>query len=98
MLNTRQVHLGSSENRSLVNSFKTSSQLTKALKKEKVLPDVKQNFKSNGKTFIEKYYKEEEIKKKFGAGQQKFTMASEVKSLSYLQKITYNQGTRKMIR
>ena len=55
-----------------------------ALKKEKILPEVKVNMNLKGKSFIEKYYKEEEIKKKFGAGQQKFTLASEVKSLSYL--------------
>ena len=68
MQNTRQLHLGSSENRGLINSFKTTSQLSNALKKEKILPEVKVNMSHKGKKFIDQYYKEQEIKQKFGAG------------------------------
>lgn len=67
--------------------------------KEKILPEVKKvNLKLRGKTYIDKFYEEEEIKKKYGTVEQKFTLASEVKSLSYLAQVTFNQKTQKMIR
>jgi len=35
--------------------------------KEKILPEVKKvNLKLRGKTYIDKFYEEEEIKKKYG--------------------------------
>jgi len=38
------------------------------------------------------------MKKKFGLNEKKFTLASEVKSLSYLTEVTFNKQTRGMIR
>ena len=40
--------------------------------------------KGKGKNYIDQYYEKEEIKKKYGDNEAKFTLASQVKSLSYL--------------
>ena len=62
--------------------------------KEKIFPEVKKvNLKLRGKNYIDNFYEQEEIKKKYGNIEQKFTLASEVKSLSYLAKVTFNQKT-----
>jgi ABC-type phosphate/phosphonate transport system ATPase subunit len=54
--------------------------------------------KLNGKSYVDKYYKLEETRKKYGGIEQNFTLSSEVKSLSNIAKVTFNKKTEKMIR